>query len=157
MGKSSAQPEWSGDRLDSPEMMKAFTGQLRQVLSDQAAWLDRIQRDAVAMWVENPPPEYGPMEARRRHRSLVAAFAKIQKDLEAAAKGTFRLEARYRRNRHEVPAARRAALEERQQAAALPRNGVPPQRPAMQGRTQRAQPVRDDEDFMGLIQRGRSA
>ncbi|GIH91913.1 hypothetical protein ACFFMN_34100 [Planobispora siamensis] len=110
---------WSGDMLDDPAMMEAFATQLRRRLAEQANYVAHIRRDAEAMWKENPPEGYGSFEAWWRHRWLSGPFGEIQAHLEEAAKLTFRLEARYRRGRHEIPARRQAAAEARQ-ARALP-------------------------------------
>lgn len=114
-----SEPQWSGDMLDDPEMVEAFATQLRRVLSDQADFVARIRRDAEAMWAANPPSGYGSFEAWWRHTQTTSPFAKIQQHIEAAATLTFALEARYRRNRHELPAARQAA--QARQAPALQR------------------------------------
>ncbi|MGI5493906.1 hypothetical protein [Microtetraspora malaysiensis] len=137
--------EWSGDMLDRPEMVEAFATQLRRVLSDQAEWLARIRRDAEAMWKANPPAEYGSFEAWWRHQRTAGPFGEIQRHIEAASRLTFALEARHRRNRHEIPAARQAAAEARQ-APALPRNAAG--QPRSVAREAAAQPR---EDFLTLI------
>ncbi|WP_214415637.1 hypothetical protein [Sphaerisporangium fuscum] len=152
----SSTPEWSGDMLDRPEMVEAFAAQLRRVLSDQADFVARIRRDAEAMWKANPPDGYGSFEAWWRHRWVRSPFAEIQEHLEKAATLTFRLEARYRRSRHEIPARREAAAQAKQ-APALPRGG-PAARPAPARATRQpdqAPPL--EGDFLDLIRRGRSA
>lgn len=154
---SSAPQEWSGDKLNRPDMMQAFTDQLRRHLSESVAYVAYMRRDAEAMWKANPPEGYGSFEAWWRHLRVAGPFEAIQGHLEEAAKLTFKLEARYRRNRHEIPAARQEAAEAKQQAAALPRAGVPPERPAVRASQPRAAPVQQDDDFMGLIRRGKSA
>lgn len=103
--------EWSGDMLDRPEMVAAFATQLRRVLSDQAEYVARIRRDAEAMWRANPPKGYSSFEAWWRHQWVKGPFGEIQKHLEDAAALTFKLEARHRRHRHEIPAERQAATQ----------------------------------------------
>ncbi|WP_141704488.1 hypothetical protein [Planobispora rosea] len=147
-------PEWSGDMLDRPEMVSAFAAQLRRGLAEYAEFVAHIRRDAEAMWKENPPEGYGSFEAWWRHRWLTGPFAEIQEHLEAAAALTFRLEARYRRGRHEIPARRQAAAQARQ-APALPhaRDYV--------GRSPAPKQVRPDgqaapdRDFLDLIRADR--
>ncbi|WP_344458258.1 hypothetical protein, partial [Actinocorallia aurantiaca] len=90
---------WSGEMLDDPEMVEAYTMQLRGVLSEHAERVARIRRDAEAMWAANPPAGYSSFEAWWRHRWLTGPFREIQEHLEAAAALTFKLEARYRRGR----------------------------------------------------------
>ncbi|RJL20194.1 hypothetical protein D5H75_39800 [Bailinhaonella thermotolerans] len=106
--------------LDRPEMVAAWTAQLRRVLSEQAEYVAKIRRDAEAMWRANPPEGYTSFEAWWRHKWVSAPFGEIQEHLERAAELTFRAEARYRRGRHEIPAARQQAKQARQ-APALPR------------------------------------
>lgn len=146
---SSSGPEWSGELLNSPEMMAAFSSQLRRALSEHAEWLARIRRDAEAMWQANPPAEYGTFEAWWRHKWVTSPFAKIQEHLEEAAKLTFALEARYRRARHEIPAARQAAAQARQTPALTRSAGV------SAGRTRPVEAQAADgqprEDFLTLI------
>jgi hypothetical protein len=156
----SSSPEWSGDMLDHPEMVEAFAAQLRRVLSDQAEYVARIRRDAEAMWKANPPEGYSSFEAWWRHRRVSSPFAEIQAHIEQAATLTFRLEARYRRGRHEIPAARQAAAQARQ-APALPRGQAAARQPRQPRQPRQAPPL--DGDFMDLIRgergdrRGRSA
>ncbi|MFI7630300.1 hypothetical protein [Microbispora rosea] len=143
--------EWSGELLDSPEMMAAFSAQLRRALSEHAEWLARIRRDAEAMWRANPPEGYGSFEAWWRHRQVTGPFAEIQAHLEKAATLTFALEARHRRNRHEIPAARQAA-EQARQAPALTRGEG-----AAAGQARSAVPqesVAPRGDFLSLIRDG---
>ncbi|MFB4275699.1 hypothetical protein ACBJ59_10440 [Nonomuraea sp. MTCD27] len=156
MADSSFDQRWSGDRLNQPLAVQAFTDQLRRHLSESAMWVARIRRDAEAMWKENPPDGYSSFEAWWRHGRVTSPFAEIQEHLEEAARLTFRLEARYRKHRHEIPEKRQAVAEARQQQAALPHAGVPPERTAVQ---QRKPPAakRQDDDFWGSIQRGKSA
>jgi hypothetical protein len=155
MSRTSSGPEWAGDMLDRPEMMAAFTGQLRRSLSDQAEWLARIRRDAEAMWKANPPPEYGSFEAWWRHRWVTGPFGEIQELLEKASTLTFQLEARYRRGHHEIPAARQAAAQAKQ-APELARSA-----PAAHGDQSRAGAPRaatsPDGSFMDMIRGERSA
>jgi hypothetical protein len=143
--------EWSGDMLDRPEMVKAFAAQLRRVLSDQAAFVAAIRRDAEAMWKANPPSEYGSFEAWFRHWKTTSPFAKIQEHIESAAKLTFELEARYRRNHHDIPEARRSAVEAKQQQAIPTAEPEQPVQPPARRRT------KADEDFLAMLQQGRSA
>ncbi|MCG6496640.1 hypothetical protein [Kitasatospora sp. A2-31] len=111
-----AAPGWSGDMLASPEMVQAFSAQLRDVINAQAEFVARVRRDAEAMWKANPPEGYSSFEAWWRHRQTVSPFAEIQRHLEKAGELTFALEAGYRRNRHEVPAAKQAAALEKKRA-----------------------------------------
>jgi hypothetical protein len=145
--------------LDRPEMVEAFAAQLRRVLSDQADFVARIRRDAEAMWKANPPDGYSSFEAWWRHRWVTGPFAEIQDHLEEAAKLTFQLAARHRKQRHEIPAARQAAVQAKQEAATLSRGGParrlgggqpypPPKR--------REEPPAGGDSFMDMI-RGRSA
>lgn len=140
--------EWSGDMLDDPAMTEAFATQLRQVLNAQAEYVAKIRRDAEAMWKANRPEGYGSFEAWWRHRWVTSPFAAIQDHIEQAAKLTFDLESRYRRGRHEIPAARQAAALEKKQAKQAPQvaagRAVPPkpvEAPAAGG------------DFLGLIRK----
>ncbi|MFJ1709208.1 hypothetical protein [Kitasatospora sp. NPDC088346] len=139
MTETTSAPGWAGDMLDRPEMVQAFSAQLRQMLNDQAEWVGRIRRDAEAMWKANPPEGFSSFETWWRHRQTTSPFAEIQRHIEQAAQLTFDLEARYRRNRHELPAAREAAALEKKrakEAAALgtaapgPRPVAAPARPA---------------------------
>lgn len=147
-----AGPEWAGEMLDAPEMVEAFATQLRKVLAAQADYVARIRRDAEAMWKANPPEGYSSFEAWWRHRWVTGPFGEIQEHLEEAAALTFRLEARYRRGRHEIPAARQAAKQAKQ-APALGSGNFgrrEPQRPA-------APRPADGGDFLDLIRKERSA
>ncbi|MFI6513644.1 hypothetical protein ACIBCT_39075 [Streptosporangium sp. NPDC050855] len=148
-------PQWSGDMLRDPEMMAAFAAQLRGVLSDQAGFINRVRRDAEAMWKENPPEGYGTFEAWWRHQWVCAPFDEIQQLIEKAAEKTHALEARYRRGRHEIPAARQAAAQARR-APSLPRGPVDrPAQPRPAGPRAAAPPL--DGDFLDLATReGRS-
>jgi hypothetical protein len=56
---------------------------------------------------------------------VTGPFAEIQDHIEKAATLTFALEARYRRGRHEIPAARQAAAQAKQEAASLARGPAP--------------------------------
>lgn len=148
---SSSGSEWSGDMLDRPEMVAAFAGQLRRALSEYADYVGRIRRDAEALWAENPPAEFGTFEAWWRHHKVTAPFAAIQDHLEAAAKLTFRLEARYRRNRHEIPDRRQAAMEAKQQAALSRGQRASTAPPSQQGRP--SAKSQQDVNFMDMIKR----
>jgi hypothetical protein len=146
--------EWSGDRLNRPEVMQAFTGQLRRHLSEYLDFVAHMRRDAEAMWRENPPEGYSSFEAWWRHGRVTAPFAEIEEHLAKAVKLTFRLEARYRKHRHTVPERRQAAAEAKLHAA-IP-SGSPPEQP------QPVQPparrrTKADEDFLAMLQQGRSA
>lgn len=131
--------------LNSPEMMTAFSSQLRRALSEHAVWLDRIRREAEAMWKANPPEGYGTFEAWWRHLRTTRPFDEIQRCLEKAAALTFELEARYRQNRHEIPAARQAAAQARQ-VPALPRSAG-----AAAGQRMPVAQQEHREDFLTLI------
>jgi len=135
--------------LDRPEMMEAFAGQLRRVLSEQAEYVARIRRDAEAMWAANPPEGYSSFEAWWRHRWLAGPFAEIQEHIQKAATLTFQLEARYRRGRHEIPAARQAAAQAKQQAIPRGVDHVPRRQVAGPGEAREQAP--QDGDFMDLI------
>ncbi|NUW45512.1 hypothetical protein [Nonomuraea rhodomycinica] len=143
---------WSGEMLDRPEMVAAFASQLRHHLAEYADYVSRIRRDAEAMWAENPPPEYGSFEAWWRHGRVTAPLAEIQEHLEKAMKLTHRLEARYRKHRHEIPAARQAAAQAKQ-APALARGTdagrVAQRRPA----EARAPATSQDGSFLDMIRR----
>ncbi|MFI6498712.1 hypothetical protein [Nonomuraea typhae] len=151
--------EWSGDMLDRPEMVEAWSAQLRSALTGYVDYVARIRRDAEAMWAENPPPEYGSFEAWWRHHKVSAPFAQLQEHLEEAAKLTFRLEARYRRNYHEIPDKRQATAQAKQlaqHAAALPeaeRAGRERPRPAQPREPHPAGRDGGGGDFMDLIRR----
>src|SRR5688500_16666177 len=99
-------PQWSGEMLDQPEMMAAFSTQLRGLLASHADYVARIRRDAEAMWDANPPEGYSTFESWWRGRWVKGPLAEIQEHLEKATALTFKLEARFRRGRHEIPAAR---------------------------------------------------
>lgn len=116
---SSPGPTWTGDMLNRPEVVAAFAAQLRRQLGSYAEFVQVIRRDAEAMWAANPPEGYGSFEAWWRHRWVASPFAEIQEHLEEAAKLTFKMEARYRRGRHEIPAARQAAAAAKNQPPAL--------------------------------------
>ncbi|MGI5273123.1 hypothetical protein ACQEUU_37765 [Nonomuraea sp. CA-218870] len=139
--------EWSGDMLDRPEMVEAFAAQLRRAMSEYADYVARIRRDAEAMWRENPPAEYSTFEAWWRHHKVTAPFAEIQQHLEAAAALTFRLEARYRRHRHEIPDRRQAEARRREQRALDGgQEPAPSPRPAAR--------AAEESSFLDMIQRG---
>ena len=157
MTSSTSGPGWSGDMLDRPEMVQAFAAQLRRKVSEYADFVAHVRRDAEAMWAENPPPEYGSFEAWWRHSQVTKPFAEIQKHLEAAATLTFRLEARYRKHRHEVPERKAAAAEMKQQHAALGRGGEQVSAPGPPAPPKSATAA-GDVDFMDILRReGRSA
>lgn len=131
MSRTSSGPEWSGDMLTKPEMVEAFATQLRGVLKNQAAFVADVRQEAEAMWKANRPEGYSSFEAWWRHRWVVGPFREIQELLEEAGAKTFELEARYRKGRHEIPAARQAAALEKKQAKQAPvvgtgRGAVPP-------------------------------
>ncbi|MFI6889925.1 hypothetical protein [Streptosporangium canum] len=158
---SSAGPQWSGDMLDRPEMVEAFSDQLRAALVEYVDYVARIRRDAEAMWRANPPSEYGSFEAWWRHHKVTAPFAKLQEHLEDAVKLTFEVAAQHRRQRHELPATRKAAVEARQEAAALSRGHSAPR---LSGggqpypKPRRAAPAADDDgSFLDMVSRERSA
>ncbi|MFF4417459.1 hypothetical protein ACFYY8_33460 [Streptosporangium sp. NPDC001559] len=147
---------WSGEMLDRPEMVEAFSTQLRGGLAQYVDYVARIRRDAEAMWRANPPSEYGSFEAWWRHHRTCAPFAKLQEHLEEAVKLTFELAAQHRRQRHEIPAARAEAKQAAaQQQAALTRGSAPARRPAP--RAEPRAPAPAETDFMDLIRRDRSA
>ncbi|MFG3223070.1 hypothetical protein [Streptomyces sp. NPDC048185] len=124
MSRTSSGPEWSGDMLTKPEMVEAFATQLRGVLKHQAAFVEDVRQEAEAMWKANRPEGYSSFEAWWRHRWVVGPFREIQEHLEAAAAKTFELEARYRKGRHEIPAARQAAALEKKNAKQAPAVGA---------------------------------
>ncbi|MGJ6967890.1 hypothetical protein ACSDR0_38875 [Streptosporangium sp. G11] len=155
MSRTSSGPEWSGDMLDRPEMMEAFASQLRRALSDQAEFVAKIRRDAEAMWKANPPEGYNTFETWWRHRWVTGPFGEIQELLEKAATRTFQLEARYRRGRHEIPAARQAAAQAKQAPELAPGTGFAAH--ADQARSARSRPVSSDGNFMDMVRRERSA
>jgi hypothetical protein len=131
MSRTSSGPEWSGDMLTKPEMVEAFATQLRGVLKHQAAFVEDVRQEAEAMWKANRPEGYSSFEAWWRHRWVVGPFREIQDLLEEASAKTFELEARYRKGRHEIPAARQAAALEKKNARQAPavaagRGTVPP-------------------------------
>ncbi|MFB8044165.1 hypothetical protein ACFC8F_23125 [Streptomyces hydrogenans] len=158
MSRTSSGPEWSGDMLTAPELVEAFSTQLRGVLKAQASFVAEVRQEAEAMWKANRPEGYGSFEAWWRHRWVCGPLREIQDHLETASKLTFELEARYRKGRHELPAARQAAalakkdakqLTATGQAAAPPRPSAPP-KPV-------AQTSAGGRDFLGLVQEERSA
>jgi hypothetical protein len=140
--------------LNSPEIVAAFAAQLRRSIGSYAEFVAAIRRDAEAMWECNPPEGYGSFEAWWRHRWVRGPLRGIQEHLEEAAKLTHALEARYRRGRHEIPAARQAAAA-RKQAPALGQasrrtTGGPRPVPPRQADTGAEQ----GGDFMDLVHRG---
>ncbi|MEU0002432.1 hypothetical protein ABZ069_36590 [Streptomyces microflavus] len=159
MSRTSSGPEWSGDMLSKPEMVEAFATQLRGVLKSQAQFVADVRQEAEAMWKANRPEGYGSFEAWWRHRWVVGPFREIQEHLEEASKLTFDLEARYRKGRHEIPAARQSAALEKKQAkagqvtagapGAIPPKPVgPPPVPATAGAA---------DGFLSLVSKERSA
>lgn len=156
MATSSSGGEWSGDMLDRPEMVSEWTRQLRTSLTPYVDYVASIRRDAEAMWRANPPEGYGTFEAWWRHHRVSGPFAKLQEHLEEAVKLTFEVAAQHRKQRHELPAARKAAAEAKQQQA-LPRGaaseGAPPPaaRPSSRGGPQ------PGGSFLDMISRDRSA
>ncbi|MEO3892205.1 hypothetical protein [Nonomuraea sp. B5E05] len=150
---------WSGDMLDSPEMVEAFSGQLRAALAEYVDYVARIRRDAEAMWRANPPAEFGTFEAWWRHHKVTAPFAKLQEHLEAAVKLTFEVAAQHRRQRFELPAARKAAAEARQEAAAISRGSAVPRRLSGGGQPYpKPRPAaEEDGSFLDMVRRDRPA
>lgn len=161
MSSSSSGQQWSGDMLDRPEMVEAFTGQLRGSLSEYVDYVARIRRDAEAMWKANPPEGYGNFEAWYRHNKVTGPFAKLQDHLEEAVRLTFQVAAQHRKQRHDLPAARQSAVEAKQEAAALSR-GTAPRRvngggqPYPAPKSRPAAPAAEGDGFMGMV-RDRSA
>ncbi|MEV7006866.1 hypothetical protein [Streptosporangium sp. NPDC051022] len=151
----SSSPGWSGEMLDRPEMVEAFSGQLRAGLTEYVDYVSRIRRDAEAMWRANPPAGYGSFEAWWRHYRVTAPFAKLQEHLEEAVKLTFQLAAQHRRQRHEIPAARAEARQAAaaQQQAALTRGSAPARRPVPRAepRAPAPAPAPAEKDFMELV------
>jgi hypothetical protein len=147
--------------LDRPEMVEAFAAQTRRYLSEYVQFIARIRRDAEAMWDANPPEGYSTFEGWWRARWVKGPLGDIQEHLEAAVKATFALEARYRKGRHEIPAARQAAKQAKHQGG---QHGQPALGSGQYGRrsgtgppsaARRQAPAQDGgEDFMELIQRG---
>ncbi|MEQ4725052.1 hypothetical protein [Nonomuraea sp. B19D2] len=91
-----------------------------------------------------------------------APFAKLQEHLEAAVKLTFEVAAQHRRQRHELPAARKAAAEARQEAAALSRGTATPRRLSGGGqpypKPRPAAPAADEDgSFLDMVRRDRPA
>ncbi|MFZ3475457.1 hypothetical protein ACODT4_41430 [Streptomyces sp. 2.9] len=157
MSRTPTGPEWSGDKLTKPEMVEAFATQLRGVLKAQASFVAEIRGEAEAMWKANRPEGYSSFEAWWRHRWVVGPFREIQDHLEASARLTFELEARYRKGRHEIPEARVAAALEKKQQKAAPqvaagKTAVPPKpvAPPTAG-------AGGSRDFLELVNRERSA
>ncbi|MFH8582538.1 hypothetical protein [Streptomyces zaomyceticus] len=158
MSRTSSGPEWSGDMLTKPEMVEAFSTQLRGVLKSQAQFVADVRQEAEAMWKANRPDGYSSFEAWWRHRWVVGPFREIQDHLEEAAKLTFELEARYRKGRHELPAARQAAALAKKDAkqvtagsGAVPPKPVAPPTPGYTGG------AGGTRDFLGLVHEERSA
>lgn len=157
MSRTSSGPEWSGDMLTKPEMVEAFSTQLRGVLKSQAQFVADVRQEAEAMWKANRPDGYSSFEAWWRHRWVVGPFREIQEHLEEAAKLTFDLEARYRKGRHEIPAARQAAALEKKQAKQAPQvsagSAAVPPKPVEPPTAGAGAP----RDFLELVNRERSA
>lgn len=120
-----AAQQWSGEMLNRPEMVQAFSAQLRQVLASHADFVGRVRRDAEAMWDANPPEGYSSFEAWWRARWVKSPLARIQEHLEKAAALTFQLESRYRRGRHEIPARRQAARQAKELRQGQPQGQAP--------------------------------
>lgn len=152
-------PQWSGELLHSPEMVEAFATQLRGLLGEHADYVARIRRDAEAMWAANPPEGYSSFEGWYRERWVRSPLAKIQRHLEEAAAETFRLEARFRKGRHELPAVRQAKREAK--AAAKSPQVTAPQAQAELGSGQfgrrstgpSAAPAPASGEFIDLVKR----
>ncbi|MFI5526875.1 hypothetical protein [Streptomyces platensis] len=157
MSRTTSGPEWSGDMLTKPEMVEAFATQLRGVLKGQGQFVAEIREEAEAMWKANRPEGYSTFEAWWRHRWVVGPFREIQDHLEAAAKLTFDLEARYRRGRHEIPAARQAAALEKKQGKESPQvtagSETVPSKPVEAPK----EGAGGGRDFLDLVSRERSA
>lgn len=100
--------EWSGDMLKQPEVVEAFTTQVRHAVNDILIPLSNVRREAEAMWRANPPDGYNSVEAWWHNSRLTSRFAALQEALEKAAALTFELEHDYRERRHERPAAKEA-------------------------------------------------
>lgn len=114
---ASVPPQWSGDMLNRPEVVAAFAAQLRKSIGSYAEFVAAVRRDAEAMWAANPPEGYSSFEGWWRARWVRGPLRDIQEHLEKAAAATHALEARYRRGRHEIPAARQAAAAAKNQPA----------------------------------------
>lgn len=144
------QPSWTGDMLDDPVRVAAFSGQLRQTVNYYAEWVAGIRRDAEAMWRANPPEGYGSFERWYRERWVRGPLREIQEHLEAAAAATHALEARHRRGRHEIPERRlqdKAAKQARKQLPAATARRTPA-RPAARAPLPAERPP---VDFMDAI------
>jgi hypothetical protein len=149
---SSPGPQWSGDMLNRPELVAAFSAQLRRQLAGYAEFVAAIRRDAEAMWAANPPEGYGSFEAWWRHRWVRGPLRDIQEHLEEAAALTHALEARYRRGRHEIPAARQAAAAKNRPALTAPSSFGAASRQAPSRPSGRSGAGSDQGgDFMGLV------
>lgn len=148
-------PQWSGEMLNEPEMMQAFSAQLRKVLASHADYVARIRRDAEAMWDANPPEGYSTFEAWWRARWVKGPMAEIQEHLEKAATLTFKMEARYRKGRHELPAARQAKRRSNAPELGAPQSGRFGDRrrtdPGARRGAGPARPSQPAEDFMELV------
>ncbi|MGP4030215.1 hypothetical protein [Actinomadura sp. 3N407] len=170
-------PQWSGEMLDRPEMVEAFSTQLRRVLASHVDYVARIRRDAEAMWDANPPEGYSTFEAWWRARWVKGPLAEIQEHLEAAAALTFKLEARYRKGRHEIPTARQTARQakgkapeldpgpgpgsgrfgDRTRSAATGAAAPAPAQPQTQAQSQAQSQAQGGGGFMDMVREGRSA
>ena len=156
---SSSGPQWAGDMLNRPEVVAAFAAQLRRSLGSYAEFVAAIRRDAEAMWKANPPEGYSSFEGWWRARWVRGPLRDIQDHLEQAAAATHALEARYRRGRHEIPAARQAAAASKKQPPALgnaARRTVGPGQ-APPGSFGKGEGSEQGGDFMGLVRGERSA
>ncbi|GAA3172279.1 hypothetical protein [Nonomuraea roseoviolacea] len=156
MSNTSSRPGWSGDMLDRPEMVEAWAGQLRASLAEYVDYVTRIRRDAEAMWKANPPAEFGSFEAWWRHHKVAGPFARLQEHLEEAVKLTFEVAAQHRRQRHEVPAARQAAAQAKQQVA-LGRGADTGRSPQPRPAEARAPAASQDSTFLDFLRGERSA
>jgi hypothetical protein len=160
MSPTSVPPQWSGDMLNRPEIVAAFSAQLRRQLAGYAEFVAGIRRDAEAMWAANPPEGYSTFEAWWRARWVRGPLRDIQDHLEQAAAATHALEARYRRGRHELPAARQAAAAAKNQpalgqASRRTQTGPAQAPPRSFGKGEGGE--QGGGDFMNLVKGGRSA
>ena len=156
----SASPGWSGELLASPKAMETYTKYLRDAINELAVNVAEMRRGAEAMWRANPPEGYNTFEVWWRHIWVTSPFAELQKHLEEAAALTFKLEARYRKGRHEVPDAKLAAARAKLAAAAVGGGKSSPQlgggkygsRPVEQRRSQAGGPAAgQNSGFMNLV------
>lgn len=151
---TSSGPQWTGDKLDRPENVALFAAQLRRNINGYAELVAAVRRDAEAMWHANPPEGYSTFEAWWRERWVRGPLREIQEHLEKAAALTHALEARYRRGRHEIPAARQAAASGRSRQPAVGPAPRAPQRPQAV-----PAPEPPTSNFMDMVneRRGRTA